>query len=98
MNDRLEIIVGDPKEPKLHTVTTVDCLLETLELLTNSPRRFTAFPLISPGKVEIESPEILRFRSKYQRERDLLKADYEDQIRLKNIAERQEIERLKLTV
>lgn len=98
MNDRLEIIVGDPNDPKLHTVTTVDCFLETAELLSNPPHRKVDFPLVSPMEVEIESPEILRIRSKYETERDYLRVDYEDQLRLKNIAESQEIEKLRREV
>lgn len=99
---RLEIIVGDPENPKFHTVTTVECLLETVELLTSLntlgvPKTMASYqsipPLIPPLPcvVKKESPEILRIKSDYESERDHLRADYEAKIRQNRIDEEEQI-------
>lgn len=93
---RLEVIIGDPLNPELRTVTTVDYFLETVELLNNPPHRYSApLPLLT-ATVKKESPTILRISSKYKLERERLRIDYEEKIRLTNIAENEEIEKAKI--
>lgn len=93
---RLEIIVGDPSKPELHTVTTVDCLLEVAELLTNPPRYRLNPPPLPVGRIEKELPAVLRIRSEYELKRDILRGEFEDKIRKSRIAENEEIENAKV--